>query len=74
MNWLIVVVAGVFVMGTLNWVLNSRYHFKGPKGAIKQSHLSEAETPKADDDEAENPVVSDYAAFEMKQVQLESTL
>ncbi len=31
MNWLTVVTAGVFVLCTANWFLNSQYTFKGPK-------------------------------------------
>ena len=31
MNYLIVVVAIVFVIGVVNWVFNSQYHFTGPK-------------------------------------------
>ena len=30
MNWLIVVVASAFVVGSVNWFTNSQYHFKGP--------------------------------------------
>lgn len=30
MNWLIVVVAGVFLAGMVNWQVNSKYHFTGP--------------------------------------------
>jgi hypothetical protein len=31
MNWLIVVVAGVFIIFALNWVFSARYHFSGPR-------------------------------------------
>ena len=31
MNWLIVVVAIVFLIGLVNWIFNSRFHFTGPK-------------------------------------------
>ncbi len=30
MNWVVVVVGGVFIIGALNWILNSRFHFHGP--------------------------------------------
>ena len=30
MNWLIVVVGGVFTIGSINWIFNSRFNFKGP--------------------------------------------
>jgi len=33
MNWLCVVVGGVAILGGLNWHLNSRHHFSGPKRA-----------------------------------------
>lgn len=31
MNWLIVVVAGVFVIGAINWLVSGQYYFTGPK-------------------------------------------
>jgi hypothetical protein len=31
MNWLIVVVGGVFILFALNWIFSARYHFTGPK-------------------------------------------
>ena len=31
MNWLIVVVSGVFILFALNWIFSARYHFTGPK-------------------------------------------
>ena len=31
MNWVFAVVSGLAVLSTINWLLNSRYHFKGPK-------------------------------------------
>ena len=31
MNWLIVVVAGTFIIFALNWIFSARYHFTGPK-------------------------------------------
>ena len=34
MNWLIVVMAGVFVIIAGNWVLSGQYSFKGPKRDI----------------------------------------
>jgi amino acid transporter len=30
MNWLIVVVGGVFLIGSVNWIFNSRVNFRGP--------------------------------------------
>jgi amino acid transporter len=33
MNWLTVVMAGVFLLCSLNWVYNSRFTFKGPRRA-----------------------------------------
>ena len=31
MNWVFVVVGGLSLVATINWLVNSRYHFKGPK-------------------------------------------
>ena len=31
MNWLTVVMVGVFVLCSLNWFYNSQYTFKGPR-------------------------------------------
>lgn len=33
MNYLIVVVAGVTLIGAVNWLVSGRYSFKGPKRA-----------------------------------------
>jgi len=33
MNWTIVVVAGFTMIGTVNWFVNARYTFRGPKRA-----------------------------------------
>lgn len=35
MNWLIVVVAGFFLLGMINWIFNSRFHFSGPPRVSK---------------------------------------
>jgi amino acid transporter len=40
MNWLIVVVAGFFVLGTLNWIFNSQFVFTGPARSDAPAHLS----------------------------------
>ena len=31
MNWVFAVVSGLALLATINWLLNSQYHFKGPK-------------------------------------------
>lgn len=31
MNWVFAVVSGLALLSTINWLLNSQYHFKGPK-------------------------------------------
>ena len=31
MNWLIVVIAGVFICAFVNWHWNSKYNFRGPR-------------------------------------------
>ena len=36
MNWLVVVVGGCLFLGSANWVLSSRHHFKGPKRVGKE--------------------------------------
>lgn len=33
MNWLIVVVAGFFIIFALNWIFSARFHFAGPRRA-----------------------------------------
>jgi hypothetical protein len=35
MNWLIASTGALFVIGSLTWVLNARYHFKGPKRMVE---------------------------------------
>jgi len=41
MNWLIVVVAGFFLMGAVNWIFNARFHFKGPLRVDKLAKMTE---------------------------------
>ena len=40
MNYTIVIIAGFFSIGVVNWLLNSQYHFRGPK----RTHLSAKQT------------------------------
>ena len=58
MNWLTVVMAGVFLMCALNWQYNSRYTFKGPKR--HDSHImslsTQEDTDTSDDAVQMNPV------------------
>lgn len=48
MNWLCVVVGGTFVLCSLNWILNSRFHFKGPKrysDVLSKDRLTQGDLP-----------------------------
>ena len=36
MNWTIVVVAGFFLIGAINWIVSARHFFKGPKRAFEK--------------------------------------
>lgn len=72
MNWLVVVVAGVVFLASLNWIFNSRYHFKGPKRVNRQS--TDPETPKADEDDVEGHFVPNKTTIAVQQFPAESSL
>jgi hypothetical protein len=39
MNWLIVVVAGVFFICAVNWIVSGQYNFRGPKRGVNDFAL-----------------------------------
>ena len=41
-NWTIVVAAGVFLIGALNWVVSARHFFRGPKRAFDKESTKES--------------------------------
>lgn len=52
MNWLIVVVAILFVISLLNWIFNSRFHFQGPKRYSSDARVESFDTTMS------NPIVA----------------
>lgn len=53
-------VAGVFLMGTINWYTNSKYHFRGPPRVADNLRITELELEEDGEleDDDNNPKVN----------------